>query len=81
MNDNQNPPTEARDDVATLIRIAGKRPEVPPERAARVRATARAQWKQEVRRLSRRRYAYGAVAPLLELLRLVGRRQGAQRRR
>jgi len=61
MNDHRQPPTEDRDDVATLLRLAGKRPAVPPERAERVRAAAHAQWSREVRRRSRRRYLYGAA--------------------
>ena len=44
-----------RDDVATLVRLAGKRQAVPRERAERVRAAAQAQWQHEVRSRSRKR--------------------------
>ena len=37
MNDNRQPPMEDRDDVASLLRLAGKRHAVPRERAERVR--------------------------------------------
>jgi len=61
MNDNPTPPREDGDDVASLLRLAGKRDAVPPERAARIRTAARAQWKEGVRRRTHRRYLYGAA--------------------
>ena len=50
-----------RDDVATLVRLAGKREAVPRERAERVRAAAQAQWQHEVRRRSRSRTLWTGV--------------------
>ncbi len=50
-----------RDDVATLMRLAGKRQAVPRERHERVRAAAEAQWQHEVRRRSRRRTTWIGV--------------------
>jgi ferric-dicitrate binding protein FerR (iron transport regulator) len=61
MNDNRKTPQDDRDDVASLLRLAGKRDAVPPERAERVRVAARARWKQEVRGRSRRRLLAGAA--------------------
>ena len=55
MNENHGNPMDDRDDVATLIRFAGKRKSVPPDRAERARAAARAEWQHEVRRRSRKR--------------------------
>lgn len=43
------------DDVASLVRLAGRRPAVPPEHAAAVRAAARAEWRRVVE--ARRRKA------------------------
>ena len=62
MNEDHEHPTGDRDDVAKLVRLAGKRRSVPRERAERVRAAAQAQWQEEVRRRSRRRYAWTAAA-------------------
>lgn len=62
MNHEGRDPKETRDDIATLLRLAGKRRPVPPARADRVRAAAREQWRAEVRHRSRRRYAWTAVA-------------------
>jgi ferric-dicitrate binding protein FerR (iron transport regulator) len=50
------------DDVATLIRLAGRRPAIPENRVERARDAAHATWQREIRRRSRRRYAWGAVA-------------------
>jgi ferric-dicitrate binding protein FerR (iron transport regulator) len=61
MSDNFKPPIDDRDDVAALVRLAGKRPAVPVERGERVRAAARAQWQREVRRRSRTRYLWTAA--------------------
>lgn len=51
-----------RDDVATLLRLAGKRRSVPAERTERVKDAARTQWQGVVRVRSRRRYAWTAAA-------------------
>lgn len=53
MNDNEDP-------VATLVRLAGPRPEAGAERAARVRAAVAEEWRATVRR--RRRMRLGAAA-------------------
>ena len=45
-----------RDDIATLVRLAGKRRNVPAERTERVREAARAQWQREIRLQSRKRW-------------------------
>jgi ferric-dicitrate binding protein FerR (iron transport regulator) len=58
----ENEDLEQDRDVATLLRVAGKRHDVPRERAERIRATARAEWQVEVRRGSRRRRAWAAAA-------------------
>ncbi len=47
-------PTEDRDDVVRLLRLASKRPDVPHERRARVRAAARHSWREQVSRRRRR---------------------------
>jgi ferric-dicitrate binding protein FerR (iron transport regulator) len=63
MKEDHERPADDRDDVATLVRIAGKRPAVPRDRFERVKGAARAQWQREVRRRSRKRYAWiGAAA-------------------
>lgn len=61
MTENDQQPRNDRDDVAILVRLAGKRRAVPPVRAERVRAAARAQWQQEVRRRSRGRFFWAAA--------------------
>ncbi len=61
MNDDHERPVDGRDDIATLVRLAGKRQSVPPDRAARVRAAARAEWQHEVQQRSRKRYAWTAA--------------------
>ena len=58
--DHENPMND-RDDVATLVRLAGRRQAVPQERAERVRAAAEAQWRHEVRRRSRKRIVWIGV--------------------
>lgn len=62
MNDDRENSMGDRDDVARLVRLAGKRPSVPRERAERVRAAAEAQWQEEVRRRARRRFVWSAAA-------------------
>ncbi len=61
MKDNHGNPMNERDDVATLVRLAGKRRAVPRDRAERVKAAARAQWQHEVQRRSRKRYVWAAA--------------------
>ncbi len=55
MNDTHNDPRDGRDEVAELIRLAGKRQAVDEERTNRVREAARAQWRTVVRQRRRRR--------------------------
>ena len=62
MNEDRENPMGDRDDVARLVRLAGKRRSVPRERAERVRAAAEAQWQEEVRRRARRRFVWSAAA-------------------
>ena len=61
MNDKNEQPVDLRDDVARLMRLAGKRRAVPHERAERVRAAARAQWQHEVRLRYRKRFVWTAA--------------------
>ncbi|MCP3981961.1 MAG: FecR domain-containing protein [bacterium] len=51
----KNGQTDPRDDIARLVRLAGRRPAAAPERVERVRREARAQWQEVVSRRSRRR--------------------------
>lgn len=51
-----------RDGIEALLRRTGSRPAVPADRAARVAAVARAQWRAEVRRATRRRWLSRALA-------------------
>ena len=53
--------TNDRDDVAVLVRLAGKRHTVPRERAERVREAAQARWLDEVRQRSRTRTIWMGV--------------------
>ncbi len=55
MKDESRIPMNEHDDVGDLIRLAGKRTVVSPERAARVRAAALEAWKSETGRHARRR--------------------------
>lgn len=59
---NGNPETP-RDPLARLLRAAGPRPEVPKERAARVRRAVRSEWQRAVRRRRIVRWSF-ALAPL-----------------
>jgi ferric-dicitrate binding protein FerR (iron transport regulator) len=52
---------DERDDIAALVRLAGRRRTVPRDRANRVRAAAWTQWNHEVRRRSRNRYIWTAA--------------------
>jgi len=63
-------PSGERDDVARLVRLAGKRQAVPHERAERVRAAARFQWQGDVQRRSRKRWV-GTAAVLVAAASLV----------
>ncbi len=53
--------TDERDDIARLVRLAGRRQAVPPGRFERVRATARARWLDEVGSRRRRRVGWTAA--------------------
>ena len=61
MKEDRREPMDDRDDIARLVRLAGKRQAVPQERTDRVKAAARAQWQGEVQRRSRKRYAWAAA--------------------
>lgn len=62
------------DDVATLVRLGGKRRAVPRDCAERVKAAARARWRQETLRRSRKRIGWAAagMATAASLLLAVG---------
>jgi ferric-dicitrate binding protein FerR (iron transport regulator) len=62
MNESHENRASKRDDIATLVRLAGKRQAVPAERTERVKLAARAQWRQEVRQRTRQRRAWTAAA-------------------
>lgn len=62
MSEKPERPADDRDDVARLVRLAGKRQAVPPERAERVRRAARLRWQHEVRRRHRIRIVWTAAA-------------------
>jgi ferric-dicitrate binding protein FerR (iron transport regulator) len=65
MNEDERLAKDEGDDVATLVRLAGWRRAVPPERTERVRAAALACWQQELRGRSRRlRYVWAAGVAL-----------------
>lgn len=49
-------------DVATLLRLAGRRPPVPAERLERAKAVAHTTWRREVRNRSWKRYLWTAGA-------------------
>lgn len=55
-----NPEDDSRDDVARLIRLAGRRPAVPEDVAARVRAAAHEHWQSGLRRRARVRFLWTA---------------------
>lgn len=74
MSDERLRPDE---DIARLIQIAGRRPAVPVERIARVKATVLERWQEEVQRRRRRRgtwmaVAFAAAASLLLIVSLRG---------
>ncbi len=62
MTDDRNESKKVRDDVATLVRLAGRRSPVPQERFDRAKIAAHAAWRQQSRQRSRRRYLTAAVA-------------------
>lgn len=65
------------DPIATLIRAAGKRPQIDAEQMARVRAVVHDEWRGEIRRGKTRRWtvaAAGVAAMLACVLLLVPRR-------
>ncbi|HYO12213.1 MAG TPA: FecR family protein [Thermoanaerobaculia bacterium] len=57
-NSEDDPAPEPRDEVAMLIRLAGRRPAVPDDVAARVRAAAHEQWQSGLRRRARARFLW-----------------------
>lgn len=73
MTDETNPPEAppdadaSADPIARLIRLAGPRPTVPEERAARVRDSVRARWRATVDD-ERRRRAIRAATPIAAAL-------------
>ena len=60
-NSEDDPSPEPRDEVAMLIRLAGRRPAVPDDVAARVRAAAHEQWQSGLRRRARARSLWTAA--------------------
>ena len=77
MSDHHNRPRaidrSAGDEVERLVRLAGRRPAVPAEHAASVKAAARAEWQRTVkarrqRRLTPRGGALLAAAALVLLM-------------
>lgn len=79
MTDERERPGENRDDIARLIRLAGRREPVPEERASRVKATVRDHWQAELRRRSRARFRRTALilatAATIVIAVLIGVRQ------
>jgi hypothetical protein len=64
---------EEPDAVARLIRLAGPRPDVPDERARRVKAAVRGRWQEEVRARRRRsRWLLGALVAAATFLVTLG---------
>jgi len=62
MSDTGKRPEEERDEIGTLLGLAGKRPPVPRERAARVRRAAHAAWREQVQRRRTREWVLLAAA-------------------
>jgi ferric-dicitrate binding protein FerR (iron transport regulator) len=54
-------PSDPGDEVAALLRLAGRRPAVPDEVAARVREAAHRHWRRELQRRARVRFAWAAA--------------------
>lgn len=79
MSENHTGSGDEQDDVARLLRLAGKRSAVAVERIRRARAAARECWREEVRRRSSRRIVWAfagtalvATVILLSFLRVGG---------
>jgi ferric-dicitrate binding protein FerR (iron transport regulator) len=62
MKPEDDPSPDRNDDVAMLIRLAGRRPAVPESVAARVRAAAHEHWRGELRNRARTRFLWTAGA-------------------
>lgn len=62
MNREDDPSPDPRDDVAALIRLAGRRPAVPEDVAARVRAAAHEHWQSGLRQRARARWLWRGAA-------------------
>lgn len=60
-----------RDEVGELIRLAGRRPAVPPEAMARVRAATHEHWRRELRQRGRVRSLWVSVLAAAAALALV----------
>jgi ferric-dicitrate binding protein FerR (iron transport regulator) len=60
-------PGEGADALARLLPLAGPRPPIPPERAARVEAMVRARWARQVRARRWRRVGLASAAALVTL--------------
>lgn len=78
-NDDSRPDSADRDDIATLIRAAGRRQAVPADRTMRVKAALHERWTGEISRRRRRRYLWATVtlaaaASLVLFLSLPGMR-------
>jgi ferric-dicitrate binding protein FerR (iron transport regulator) len=78
MSDEPKRADERHDDIARLVRLAGKREAVPQEAAERVREATHAAWRAEVRRRSRRKTfgGFAALTAAAALLLAVGLRIG-----
>jgi len=62
MSGEHGPSLDPHDEVAALIRLAGRRADVPEAVASRVRAAAHEQWRNVVRRRNRVRYVWATAA-------------------
>ncbi|HJQ99193.1 MAG TPA: FecR family protein [Candidatus Polarisedimenticolaceae bacterium] len=62
MTDDDRMAPKGPDDIAALIRIAGRRPGVPEDRTARVKASVREHWLRETSARKSRRRAWAAAA-------------------
>src|SRR3972149_6417489 len=60
----QDPASSEEETVATLLRLAGPRPAVPPERHRRVHDAVRSHWRQSLPGRRRRRLAVWIAGPL-----------------
>lgn len=66
------------DEIATLIRLAGRRPAVSEERAARVRQNVRQEWLQATRQRTRYRWLAAAAAISVAVLGVTLARRASQ---